>query len=538
MKLLKDGTYAIEMDNRLLELTKKEKEAKVSEDEFRTALKGYRIDEFLTALAEISVKLFDRGFTENEVWKKEKDGFIIHKPSKQFVTDFAVEYIANILLISGSNNFKSESIKNKDNIIGLFSIYHNSIMQPIDKLNSAQSILVPIFYQQITSQQDIKDVFIRQWLIFQKSQKLVNKEKKIDLDQILINESGMSVIEYIKLCFLILAVILTKPRFSFGTIDNSTIPGLGDVLNKQKISEILKQLSVTQDEFIKLDKKYNSQLKPEYTKSRYNPLWEKPIIKLGNNDYVVPSLSAYVKGAMRGLYWIFENLKGKLFRDYFGTLFEKYCGMVVKDIFGTENVRPGIKFGKENKEFFDWIVNNKGEVLLFETKGYQFPLKALQTGNPSLIRKEVFNKLVETIKQTYQRCQDIKKNDELKEFKGKKKVVIGVFYDIPFVSTNLYDVDIKLALNDLISDYPGIKDFKYIFLSIEELEDYAYVKDCISIESLVDRVGNTPGSGVLSEISIVFKENKLLPEHHKNLLDRKFKDFYNQELGMPYSKKE
>jgi len=279
-------------------------------------------------------------------------------------------------------------------------------------------------------------------------------------------------------------------------------------------------------------------MNPEYTKSRYNPLWEKPIIELRDNDYVAPSLSAYVKGAIRGIYWIFENSKGKSFRDYFGTLFEKYCGMVIQDIFGSENVKPGIKFGKENKEFFDWIGYNKGEVILFETKGYQFPLEALQTGDPKLIRKQVFNKLVETIKQIYQRCQDIQKNDELKEFKEKKKVVVGVFYDIPFVSTNLYDVDIKLALNGLNSIYPGIKDFKYIFLSIEELEDYAYVKDYISIETLIDRVKNTPGSGVLSEISKVFKENNLLRENHKNLLDRKFKDFYNQELGMSFSKNE
>jgi len=248
MKLLKDGTYVIETDNRILELTKEERQAKVSEDEFCTALKGYRLDEFLTALAEISVKLFDPRFTGNEIWKKEKDGFIIHKPSKQFVTDFAIEYIANILLISGSNSFKRESIKNKDNIIGLFSIYHNSIMQQTDRINSAQSILVPIFYQQITSQQNIKDVFVRQWLIFQKSQDLVNNKKKINLDQILINESGISVIEYIKLCFLILAVILTKPRFSFGTFENSTIYALSDVLNKQKITAIFKQLSATQDE--------------------------------------------------------------------------------------------------------------------------------------------------------------------------------------------------------------------------------------------------------------------------------------------------
>lgn len=528
----------MEIDNRLLGLIQKGKKAKVSEDEFRTALKGYKFDEFLIALSELSIKLFNPEFSENKALKKEKVGFIVHKDSKQFVTDFAIEYIANILLISGSNNFKRESIKNKDNIISLFSIYHNAVMQPIDKMNSMQSIMVPMYYQQITSQQNIKDVFVRQWLIFQKSQKLVNKKNKIDLDQILIDEIGVSVIEYIKLCFLILTVLLTRSRFNLKTFENSNIHGLGSILDKEKISAILKHLSATQNEFIELDKKYNSKLKPEYTKSRYNPLWEKPIIKLlRDNDYVAPSLSAYVKGAIKGLYWIFENSKGKTFRDYFGTLFENYCGMIIQDIFGTEDIKPGIKYGKENKEFFDWIVDKKSGIILFETKGYQFPLNTLQTGNPKLIKKEVFRKLVETIKQTYKRYQDIHHYKELKEFENKKITIIVVFYDIPLVSTSLYDSDIKLALEGLSSTYPGIKNFKYIFLSIEELESYAYVKGYNSIESIVTRVRDTPGSGILSEISKIFKENNLLFKNHKSLLDKKFEDFYNNELGINYSKK-
>jgi len=524
----------LEIDNRLLELTKKELE--VTEGELRAALKGYRLDEFLITLAEISAKLFDSNFTENSVWKKEKVGFIIHKPSKQFVTDFAVEYIANILLISGSNNFKRESIKNRDNVVGLFSIYHNSIAQPSNRQDSLASLLVPMYLQQITGQQSIKSAFVRQWLLFHKSQEAVSEEKKIDLDQILIEKAGINVTEYVKLCFLILAVILTKPRFSFGTFANSAVPGLDDVFNDQKISAILKQLSATRNEFIELDKKCNSQLKPENTRSRYNPLWERPIIVLGDNDYVVPSLSAYVKGALRGLYWIFENLEGKSFRDYFGILFEKYCGIVVRDIFGVENVRSGLRFGKLNEEFFDWIVNNNDEIILFETKGYQFPLKTLQTGAPELINKEVFDKLVETICQMYQRCQDVQRNEELREFKDKKVTVIAVYYDVPFVSTNLYDFDIKSALSSLNSIYPGIKDFEYIFLSIEELENYAYVKKCISIKSLVDRAKNTPGSGISSEISKVFKENNLVIGQHGNLLDKEFDHFYNQELGVPYHK--
>ena len=522
MRFLKSGHYVIEIDPRLKQLTGNSLELKVTEEQFCNALKGYKLDEFLIFLAEISAKLYDLNFTENTVWKKEKNGFIIHKPTNQYLTDFAIEYIANILLISGSNNFKCESIKNKDNIIGVFNIYNNSIILPIEKYESVSSILVPMYYQQMTSQQSIKDVFVRQWLIFQKSQELVNENSRLDLDAILLEKSGMTVMEYVKLCFLILAAILNKPRFNSGTFERSTISGMDDVLNKNKITAILRQLTVTQKEFIELDQKFNSKLKPEYTKSRYNPLWEKPIITLGENDYVVPSLSAYVKGALRGLYWIFENDIGKTFRDYFGTLFENYCGIVIRDIFGDTNVRHGLKFGKENNEFFDWIVNDKKEVILFETKGYQFPLETLQTGDSYLIRKAVSQNLVETIKQMYNRSQDIPKYEELKEFRNKKITYVGVYYDIPLVSANLYDADIKLNLDILDSTYRGIKEFNYIFLSIEELENFVLVKDFISIEALIDKVKNTTGSGVLGEINRIYNEKNPSQLQYKTLLDKKF----------------
>jgi hypothetical protein len=102
----------------------------------------------------------------------------------------------------------------------------------------------------------------------------------------------------------------------------------------------------------------------------------------------------------------------------------------------------------------------------------------------------------------------------------------------------MYDTEIKLALNSLDSLYSGIKDFRYIFLSIEELENYYYIKDYISIESLTTRVKNTPGAGVSGEINKIYRENISSSEPPKNLLDRKFVDFYNQELGIPYSETE
>lgn len=534
MKLQENGSYSLEIAQRLLPLTSKEKELKVSEEEFISVLKEYNLNDSLIFFSKISAKLFDQTF-EEDVFLKKQGNFIIHKPSKQLLTDFAIEYIVNILLISGADNSKKESVSQNDDAVALFSIYNNSLVVPIERGSSPASFLVPLFYQQISSQQDMKDAFVRQWLIFYQAQQLIPLEEKLDLDSALIQEIGLNVLDYTKLSFLILSYILTNPHFNFGTFANATIESLNGILNPVKISAFLKKIAATPAEILDLDKKYNSNLEEKYTKSRYNPLWEKPIVILGENDYLVPNLSAYKKGALRGLYWIFENSLGRKFREYFGKLFENYSGMLIKDIFGDMNVRPEISFKskKEQKKFYDWVVNDNEEILLFECKAYQFPLQTLQTGNPELIKNSVFSRLVGTIKQMFERCDDIDKYPELEEFRGKKIVPIAVFYDIPLVSSSLYDADIKTELDRLNVEYPGISTFDYIFLTIEELENFAYIKDHISLSELALRVKSNPGSSISSEINEVAKENKISLGTHQNFLDTKFDEFCTQEICLP-----
>lgn len=530
-----DGRYGIEIDSRLLRLTDKSMELKVTEDDFCDALKGYKLDESLIVLGEISKILFDANFKENELWKKEKTGFIIHKVSGQFVTEFAVEYIVNLFLICGSNNFKSLSLKDKDNILGIFSIYHNCIVHPPFK-NNLVSLLIPMYLQQLSSQADIKDVLTRQILIFSKVLNEHSGPNKVDLNQYLIDETGMSIQDYTMLTFILLAAILESPRFNIGKFTEAKEEPLKTILTNEKMEAILKMLSATPAELRAIDQLYNSKLPPENTKSRYNPLWQKPIVKLGDNDFVVPSTSAYKKGALTGLYWFFENRLKTKFRDYFGTLFEEYVGLIIKDTYDAQDIEPGILYGskKDAREFFDWIVNDKGAYILFETKAYQFPFYVLQTGDLDSVRKEILKKVVGTIRQMYERVQDIQKYSELEKFKGMDLRCVAVFYDIPFISTNTYDEDIKAALNGMDSKYPGIKDFKYTLISVDELENYQYVKSCVTIEEVAERARKTPGAGFTSEISAIYKENNLDPKVARNLLDKKFDEFFSEDMGFPY----
>ncbi|HEX5430105.1 MAG TPA: hypothetical protein VFX17_03465 [Patescibacteria group bacterium] len=529
------GNYILEADARLSALCNSG-ELKVTQEQFCNALKGYKLDEALVVLGEISMKLNDKNFLENEALKKERSGFIIHKLTKIFITEFALEYIANSFIISGANNYKSLSIKDRDNILALFNIYHNGLVQGV-RVRNLSSFLVPMYFQQFTSQMDIKDVFIRQWLIFEKIPAELPSDLVLDLDKVLKDKYGISIDEYIKLSFAIFAAGMSSPRFNLGRFTESTITGgLSQVLKDEKMRSILNKLSVTPELFRDLDSKYNSNNLPsEYTKSRYNPLWEKPVIQVGANDYIIPSLSAYVKASFRGLYWIFENdLKAK-FREYFGLLFERYVGLVLSDIYGESDVKPGFKYGSshDKKEFFDWIVDRDDSVILIEAKGYQFPLPTLQTGDPALIRKEIFSKIIKTIKQMYDRVRDIPNYEELKSLKDKKIICIGIFYDVPLLSTSIYDEDIKKALTGLEENNPGIQDMEYYLISIEELEGYYFVKDYIEVDEIIKRVKANPATGVSNEISKVYKENNSGPPAIGNFLDRKFHEFYTEDLGLP-----
>lgn len=525
----------IEIDSRLLQLSEKSMELKVTQEQFCNALKAYKLDDSLVLLAEISKSLFDPTFTENEFWKKEKNGFIIHKVTGQFVTEFAVEYLANLLLISGSNIHRSMSLKDKDNILGIFNIYTNCIVHP-EFRNALVTLLIPMYLQQLSSQRDIKDVLTRQVLIFSKVLDEHSGPGKIDLNQYLIDEAGLSIEEYTKLTFIILAAILSYPRFNIGDFTSAEEEPLKGMITNENMNALMNLLSATPAELRAIDELYNSKLKPEETKSRYNPLWQKPIVRLGDNDFVVPSFSAYKKGALSGLYWFFENRLKKQFRDYFGILFQEYVGLIIKDSYESKDIESGVAFGnkKDAREFFDWIVSDDAGYNLFETKAYQFPFYVLQTGDMESVRKEILKKVVGTIRQMFERVQDIDKYDELAKFRGKSIKCVGVFYDIPFISTDVYDADIKSALLGLDSKYPGIKDFKYTLISAEELEDYQYVKPYITIEEIVERVRNTPGSGFTSEVMKFFKEKDLDSKTMRSLLDKKFDEFFGEDMGFTH----
>lgn len=527
------GKIVLEIDQRLGNITNND--LKITEAQFFDAIKGYKLAETVEQLAITSKRMFMDDYPKE--WFRMGKGGIQH-PCGVYFTQFAIEYLSCAMILSGSNDWKDRSIKNKDNFIGLFNIYHNGLIQEVSAKSGITSLLIPMHFQQFVSQDDHKDAFARQWYLFHKVNERLNGKGFEDINAVFLKEVGISVLDYTKLCFVIFATIINNPRFNIGDMSGITMSGLRGVLDKEKMFTFLDLISSDYKSFREIDQELNKNLDPKYTKTRLNPLWIKPIIRMGENDFLASSVTAYGTATFNGLFWWFDNhyrkqsrVKGDEFRSYFGSLFEEYTGDVIKDIYIKETVSPQIEYGtkKSGGLFFDWIVTTKDKVFLFETKGYQFPLAVLQKGEAESIEAEVIKRMVNTILQMYKRVKDVELYDELKHLRGKNLISIAVFYDIPLVSTPMYREIILPELEKLEATHKGIKDFRYYFISIDELENYYYASENIDVDVILEEVNKNNQTGFSVELG---KANGGKQSTTGNILDRAFNEYCSDVIGV------
>lgn len=524
--------YIILADSCLGELNNK-KPLTLMEEEFSSALKAYNLRNGLITLGNYSKKVFD---SRNTPQAMGRGGY--RDESGVFVTQFALSYLANIMLISGSNDWTQKLISDKENVLLLLNIYSNVLIQRLplkSEKYSPEEIIASMFlrmsFEQFEYQFEPISIISRNMIIFLE---VINKypPKKFDtLDSIFFKETGITIEQYFVYGLLIFACALENPLFRKTRLIGAQIKDYDDYFKEENIDKYLKLVVIDYKDFRNLDKELNKNLDPIDTKNRYNPLKIYPIVKMDkiedNYPYVVPNIINFVFKSFEGIYWWFDNYfqsnkQIEDYRNYFGPVFEDYVGLILKDAYGKDEVKPEILYKKG--KFIDWHIEKEDRVYLFEVKAKQFSLTTLQTGDIELIQKEVREKILRSVKQIYKRILEIDIYEELKSFRGKNIIPIIVFLDIPLVSSGGYKKLISKDLLDLENDpqYKGISSFKYNLLNIEELEEYSYVSKIKPIEDIFELIYSDPSKGFVGEIHKILGNKKTT----KNLIDKTFDKYF------------
>jgi len=530
------GTKRVLIADNAINKLRKKPEGTVTEAELKEALRRYNLCDGLINLGQLSIKVFNDN-SKNRISKT-----AVREPTTGiFITQFALAYLANILIISGANDFKSKHIGNKDNWLALLNIYSNGLvfleMKSNDKIQFTDKDMASLFVrmssEQLEYQFDHVHIISRTLIIFTKIVKEVIPDKFDELEVIFKKENGLTFEEYFALAMAVLAASQKTPTFRKEVLTKAKIPSIQEVLTDSKVGSFLDMLAIDYKRFRQEDKAANVNLQPIFTKTRFNPLIFYPIIKTDKkmtDPYVIPNTIAYLRRAYGGLYWwfhrYFEAIGMQLdFRNYYGKVFENYVGHMLKSIYGGNNVHPEIIYPQG--KFIDWWVENNSTIYLFEAKAYQFALPTKQTGDIKLLENEVKSKIIKAIKQVYKRVLDIDQYNELAIFRNKKIIPIVVFMEIPLVSAHLYKKLLDEELQKLEDDgLVNIKNQKIHFINIEELELYGEAVHKILIEDVFAKYENDIKEGFLS---IVQKELGRPPRNE--YLGRVYNDFWTKATG-------
>lgn len=428
------------------------------------------------------------GKASTYIARNTEDGFMYIDPnSKIGTTQTSLAYIANMLLLSSSNDHRTIMLghnianpRNKDYILfeKLNLYFTEKIPEPYKAISESTSLIDQLYYltlsfhlQQFNLQYNLKNLLTRNWIIFSEC---LDSKYKIQFE----NQTGITVEDYLR---IVMAIGTVAKDTGHIKLPFNIDPGLenskfGDFITEPKLLKCLEIISIGYQAFRDIDKLRNEDLDPNLTKLRFNPLRRYPLIKSNikfkrQNLYIIPNFPIYYKTVLN-LYWWFEAENGMIFRDNFGTIFENYIGKLLSEIYG-DKVEKGPKYNKRNKEFSDWVVNSDEVIYLIEVKTYQYDLKSSQLDVNRI--EEIHKRVAKGFGQLYCIKQDIDTFEELKQYRGKKIIPLLVAMDLPWLDIRAGKGESLLqrsidSLEQEDQKYKGISNFESYIIDVDRIE--------------------------------------------------------------------
>lgn len=514
----------------------------VTEQDLRQLLRRYNLREGLLALGRTSFFIFSQSKSDAAVGKavyRDPDTGVL-------VSQFCLAYLANLLIMSGTNDYRKPLLGKPDNIQSLCNTYGNCLIDPAlgrSKVDEGwfKTLMVHMYYEQMPDfQYSVDSMMARAITLFRDIAPHVTRPTIEPLPEILQKKAGLNPMDYLRLGF---AVFVAAGQhhgacLNIEYLTGTSSPQLAPFMTDDKVRSFLAMVAADYPTFRALDEHHNADLDPKLTKYRFNPLFAYPVIKtqLGDKPYVIPNVPIYLRKAYLGLYWWYHHYfekegHTKDFRDYFGDVFQQYVGVILKEMYGAEAVQGEIVYGgKAKQRFIDWTVERNGKLYLFEVKAFQFSLDSLRIATPEILRREIDTKVVDSVEQVFKRVQDIDRHDELRHFRGKELVPVIVFLDMPWISGNLFNDWIRESLANITKQkgLKGLEHFAPHLLNIDELEMYDAAIDNIELHEVFAQYKGDPAEGFQSIVA----KHRVKGRPGNRFLKKVYDNFWTEAYGV------
>lgn len=245
------------------------------------------------------------------------------------------------------------------------------------------------------------------------------------------------------------------------------------------INKILLQLSADKSKFVNLYEERKNE-DDRFKAYNFNPLLQYPLIKPCQNkqfsilekDFIhapVPDLIA--SRISSGIFYQMFNYYKQEFSSYFGYVFERYVGIILKEcifsetLFSEEKIRTFYPINKGKSP--DWILQDGSTLILFECKATRFSRAAQAIASEDHINSSLvqITKGLKQLASFISECQ--KKTVELSCFHNCNTFipVIVSLEPLYLINSHLF----REHLDSLLIQ-EGVNKFDWRILSIDELE--------------------------------------------------------------------
>jgi hypothetical protein len=294
----------------------------------------------------------------------------------------------------------------KDNFVRLISM-HNNLEDPFQfeeskNVNTALSFLLRTAWDQFPYQESITRYIPRHWLMFNQG----TPGDPIDLHREFTELVGIPLRRFIEIGF----------AYASGAQANRWITRhfaasgvMAQKLSSSECERFLERTAATPERFRELSVQFR-ETREGYERYEFNLLTQRPFIEL-NGQLIAPVPQLIFRRITNGVVFDlidhFKQAQRNPFAEYFGLLFERYIGALLKWTFGPGNVFSERAYGKSEKRGPDWTVLDSSTALLFECRTSRLSLASKTVADIETVGKDLRRIFEETAQRFPGKIKDL-----------------------------------------------------------------------------------------------------------------------------------
>jgi hypothetical protein len=385
------------------------------------------------------------------------------------------------------------------------------------------STLIPIVLRHVGNQFPFNETFWGQggrsiYLFKEIPKTLKLKNNKFDLNFVFTKHYGVSLDDFISVSYVAFsAANANRARgrvgFSGGYFQKAREQGMTPP-DGVTVDAIMDKLAADQWQMREVYEKFK-QPDRNYAAYDYNPLFVYPIVRpwrkssftsADEDRFVAPLPELILTRLSSGVYEDLTYNFKSAFTNYFGHVFEKYVGEVLRHCVGPSSIISGEEirhtYSDKRGKAPDWAIIEGDKAILVECKAVGYQKKALAMGDETTIDRTV-DKIAEGLVQMHEfKAACLRTEPGLERFHACAEYkLLLITYEPVYLSNSK---DLHSVLEAKVSDElrpKGLSVSSWVIWSIDEMEKLQpHLNASVSMRSAIDQYNPSDFNELLSEL--------------------------------------